>query len=120
MQKHSTPLRGIHKRQLGTGRRVAVPGHKSFEDFLLADARVPSGQGLYGPYSFAGREALLHVVRAVDDIFRDKQTDAEVSLAGGAQFGKTILELNLAAYVTGQQFRNFGLYLPDYRKLIVL
>jgi phage terminase large subunit GpA-like protein len=39
--------------------------------------------------------------------------DAEISLAGGAQFGKTLLELNLAAYLTGQQFRNFGLYLPD-------
>jgi hypothetical protein len=39
--------------------------------------------------------------------------DAQLSLAGGAQFGKTILELNLAAYCTSQLFRNFGLYLPD-------
>jgi len=40
-------------------------------------------------------------------------SDSELSLAGGAQFGKTILELNLAAYLTSQRFRNFGLYLPD-------
>ncbi|HSY17931.1 MAG TPA: phage terminase large subunit family protein [Candidatus Acidoferrales bacterium] len=93
--------------------RVNVPKRASFEDFLLADARVPNGQGLYGPYSFAGREALREVVQVIDDILKHKRADAEVALAGGAQFGKTILELNLAAYVTGQQFRNFGLYLPD-------
>ncbi|HEV2696086.1 MAG TPA: hypothetical protein VG347_24570, partial [Verrucomicrobiae bacterium] len=113
MQKHSNELRQIQQKQIGKACRVVAPRHKSFEEFLLNDAHVPTGQGLYRPYSFEGREALLEVVRVIDSIFRDKQTDAEVSLAGGAQFGKTILELNLAAYVTGQQFRNFGLYLPD-------
>ncbi len=94
-------------------RGVKAPLRKSFEEFLLNDARVPSGHGLHGPYSFAGREALLAVVRVVDKVVSEKLADADVSLAGGAQFGKTILELNLAAYITSQQFRNFGLYLPD-------
>jgi len=98
---------------LGDQRGVKAPLRNSFEVFLLNDARVPSGRGLHGNYSFEGREALLAVVRVVDKIISEKLADADVSLAGGAQFGKTILELNLAAYVTSQQFRNFGLYLPD-------
>lgn len=95
------------------GGSVKAPARASFEEFLRADARVPSGRGLHGPYSFAGREALLAVVKVIDQIVSEKLSDAELSLAGGAQFGKSILELNLAAYITGQQFRNFGLYLPD-------
>jgi len=98
---------------LGDQRGVKAPLRKSFEEFLLYDARVPSGRGLHGPYSFEGREALLSVVRVIDRIVTEKLADAELSLAGGAQFGKTILELNLAAYITSQSFRNFGLYLPD-------
>jgi hypothetical protein len=99
--------------QVGDTRGVKAPRRASFEEFLVQDARVPSGRGLHGHYSFAGREALLAVVRVVDKVMSEKLADAEVSLAGGAQFGKTILELNLAAYVTSQTFRNFGLYLPD-------
>ncbi len=120
---------------------VDAPCHQSFHDFLTHDARVPSGCGNYADYSFAGREALLAIVKTIDMIFGNVPggtanlavsagdapavpppipfhsstplPDAELSLAGGAQFGKTILELNLAAYCTGQMFRNFGLYLPD-------
>jgi hypothetical protein len=94
-------------------RGVAAPLRASFEDFLLHDARVPVGRGQTGPYSFVGREALIEYVRTIDTIIAQRLADAEVDLAGGAQFGKTIQELNLAAYVTGQLFRNFGLYLPD-------
>jgi hypothetical protein len=94
-------------------RGVVAPARKSFQDFLLQDARVPGGRGQYVPYSFAGREALLEPVAVLDRILAEKLADAEFDLAGGAQFGKTILELNLGAYVTGQLFRNYGLYLPD-------
>ena len=122
----------------GDIRRVNVPLRSSFEEFLLHDARVPCGHGLHGPLSFTGREALLPIVRLIDQILGNAPTsefrppssvlrspptalrpptsvlsDAELCLAGGAQFGKTILELNLAAYITSQSFRNFGLYLPD-------
>jgi Phage terminase large subunit (GpA) len=85
----------------------------SFASFLGEDARVPVGSGRYGNYSFAGREALHEIVKVIDQIIAETQPDAELSLAGGAQFGKTILELNFAAYVTGRLFRNFGLYLPN-------
>lgn len=101
------------EQSLGDTRGVKAPLRASFADFLLKDARVPSGGGLHGSYSFTGREALQAVVAVIDKIFSEQLADAEVSLAGGAQFGKTILELNLAAYTTSQPFRNFGLYLPD-------
>lgn len=94
-------------------RGVAAPDRKSFKEFLLNDARVPGGRGQYVHYSFEGREALLEPVATLDKIISEKLADAEFDLAGGAQFGKTILELNLGAYLTGQRFRNFGLYLPD-------
>jgi hypothetical protein len=94
-------------------RAVDCPRRASFEEFLREDARVPVGEGRYGPYSFDGREALLEVVRVLDPIIDGNLADARVVLAGGAQFGKTILELNLLAYLTSQRFLNVGLYLPD-------
>lgn len=95
------------------GRGVDAPRRGSLKEFLLNDARVPVGGGHYGNYSFEGREALEIVVDIIDKIFSERLADAEVAMAGGAQFGKTILELNLGAYATSQLFRNFGLYLPD-------
>jgi hypothetical protein len=95
------------------GRGVDVPRRGSFKEFLLNDARVPVGGGQHGSYSFEGREALEIIVDIVDKILAEELADSEVSLAGGAQFGKTILELNLGAYATSQPFLNFGLYLPD-------
>src|SRR5580698_5683728 len=47
---------------------VQAPVRRSFEEFLLNDARVPVGRGVYEPYSFAGREPLLAVVRVVDRV----------------------------------------------------
>lgn len=92
---------------------VRVPARATLEEFLENDARVPVGGGEFGAYSFEGREALLEVVRTVDSVINGKLKDARVTLAGGAQFGKTVLELNLLAYLTGQRWRNAGLYLPD-------
>ena len=113
MTKRRLNIAEIAEASLGDQRGVKAPRRKSFEEFLIKDARVPSGRGLHGPYSFSGREALLAVVRVIDRIFAEQLADADLSLAGGAQFGKTILELNLGAYCTSQLFRNFGLYLPD-------
>lgn len=106
-------LATLRKNLAADARGVKAPRRSSFREFLLEDARVPVGGGQYGHYSFEGREALLAIVNVVDKVIAEKLADAEVSVAGGAQFGKTILELNLAAYVTSQLFRNFGLYLPD-------
>jgi hypothetical protein len=95
------------------GRGVDAPRRGSFKEFLLKDARVPVGGGIHGPYTFEGREAIETVVDIVDKIVSEKLADSEVNLAGGAQFGKTIFELNFGAYITSQPFLNFGLYLPD-------
>jgi predicted RNA-binding Zn-ribbon protein involved in translation (DUF1610 family) len=42
---------------------------------------------------------------------------ATVAVAGGAQFGKTVLELNLMAYATAIRFLSVGNYLPDRPKV---
>lgn len=103
---------------LGADQRAVVgPDDKSFEEFLRKRARVPVGRGEYGPYSFAGREALLEPVRTIDLILGSSTgqplADATLSIAGGAQFGKSVLELNFGSYMTGVRFGNWGFYLPD-------
>ncbi len=89
------------------------PSRATFEEFLIHDAKVPGRGGVHVPYSFKGREALLEVVQTVDLILNTPLSNAMVALAGGAQFGKTILELNLLAYATSQRFLNGILFLPD-------
>ena len=88
------------------------PEVNSFADFLLHHARVKSGSG-YVPYHFAGREALRPIVERLDQILASGETDASLAICGGAQFGKTVLMLNLLAYLVGVRFRNVGYYLPD-------
>jgi hypothetical protein len=96
---------------------VDRPTRKSFEEFLREDAMVPVGGGHYAKFSFEGRELLLGVVRQIDKMLGsdggEPLTDSIEALAGGAQFGKTTLELLLGAYLASQKFLNFGLYLPD-------
>jgi hypothetical protein len=103
-------------------RSVQAPRIGSFKEFLLKHARVPIGGGEYGPFTFEGREALIEIVDKIDEILgnggspeqvRQVLKDSELVIAGGAQFGKTILEQNLAAYLTGVRFLNVGVYLPD-------
>lgn len=98
-------------------RTVVGPDVTTFREFLEQCARVPIGKGEYGPYSFAGREALLEPVRVLDEILGTETgqplKDATLSLAGGAQFGKSVLELNFGAFVTGVRWGNWGFYLPD-------
>jgi len=90
------------------------------------------------PYGFEGREAVRLIVRRIDRVLGEVSTadftnkhglknspsvpireirgpipDARCAVAGGAQWGKTILELNFAAYATAQRFLRFGLFLPD-------
>ena len=115
-----TALDGLQTR-LRAEPAVHAPRVASFLDFLRAHARVPikSGPdtGSYRPYTFRGREALLEVVRTIDLVIGSTTgtplKDSTVVLAGGAQFGKTILELFLAAYLTSCRWLNVGTYLPD-------
>lgn len=94
-------------------RAVTAPRVASFREFLDTQARVPLRGGHHGPYTFAGREAMLEIVETIDQVLAGPLPDATISVCGGAQFGKTILELNLGAYVTGCQWLNWGFYLPD-------
>ena len=98
-----------------------IPFLRSFREFLLTQAKVPTSDikraGEYDPFSFYGREVLHEAVRVIDLILgSDTGTplkDAVFALCGGAQFGKTILELYLTAFITSQRFLNVGVYLPD-------
>jgi hypothetical protein len=81
-------------------------------DFLLRQARVKSGAG-YEAYHFVGREALRAIVERLDAILASGETDCSLAICGGAQFGKTVLMLNLLAYLVAVRFRNVGYYLPD-------
>lgn len=96
---------------------VDRPERKTFEAFLREDAMVPTGGGEYARFSFEGREILLAVVRVIDRILGGEDSeplrDSMMAIAGGAQFGKTTIELLLGAYLTSQRFLNFGLYMPD-------
>jgi len=91
---------------------AAPPRIDSFLDFLTHHARVKSGSG-YMPYHFKGREALLPIVQQLDAMLGSGAADASLALCGGAQFGKTVLMLNLLAYLVAVRFRNVGYYLPD-------
>ena len=100
-------------RQLERKERESKPPRiDSFTDFLAHHARVKSGSS-YIPYHFAGREALQSIVERLDQILASGEPDASLALCGGAQFGKTVLMLNLLVYLVVVRFRNVGYYLPD-------
>ena len=107
----------------GDARRVQVPTRHSFAEFLVRDAKVPGDpsnektRGTHQPFTFVGREALHEIVATVDMVLGNfggaPIKDARISLAGGAQFGKTVLQHSLMAYATGQRFRSTLMFLPD-------
>jgi hypothetical protein len=116
----------LDARLAGDRRAVAAPAVPSFRDFLLHHARVPIGGGMYGPYTFAGRDALSAIVGQIDEVLGNARPeipgreqpgpvlkDSTLVMAGGAQIGKTVLEQYLAAYLTACRFLNVGVYLPD-------
>jgi hypothetical protein len=117
--KRALSIVEIGDRLLDAG--MKLPDIKSFRDFLLREARVPTSDfkraGEFDPFTFCGREVLFEVVRVLDLIIGSETgeplKDSVYALCGGAQFGKTILELYLAAYITSQRFLNVGVYLPD-------
>ncbi len=116
-------MRAIDKlsRKIDPAPAIDVPKVASFRQFLLEVMRVKlmtlDGAGTYGPYTFVGRPALEEVVNLIDHVLGSATgkplKDAKVGLAGGAQFGKTTLELALAAYASGWRFLNPIVYLPD-------
>ena len=115
--RQSSALASLNARIHQDTRAVVVPRVSSFREFLETQARVPMGHGEHGPYTFSGREALIEIVDTIDLALGSKSgqplRDATISIAGGAQFGKSITELNLGAYCTGIIWLNWGFYLPD-------
>jgi hypothetical protein len=116
----STAVQSLTAKVQGAAKpAVDVPQRASFEEFLEKDARVPDRDkaGEYTAFSFTGREAIRLLVRRIDHVLGSHTgtpiADARCGVAGGAQWGKTILELNLAGYCTGQRFLRFGMFLPD-------
>ena len=97
-------------------RAHSAPDVESFYDYLLHHARCKASGGSV-PYSFVGREALVFVAKRIDQVLGSTTgkplVDATLAICGGAQYGKTIIVLQLIAYLTGIKFRNVGLYLPD-------
>jgi len=98
-------------------RKSEVPDIRSFEQFLMEYAHVRKPDGTFVPYSLKGREALLEAIRIIDLVLGshtgEMLPDAKLSICGGAQIGKTIIECNLMAFATAVRFLNVGLYLPD-------
>ncbi|HSI08824.1 MAG TPA: hypothetical protein VK985_09535 [Rariglobus sp.] len=98
-----------------------IPKIATFHQFLVEVMRVKlmtlDGAGTYGPYTFKGRAALEEVANLIDHMLGSETgtplKDAMLALAGGAQFGKTTLELALAAYCASCRFLNPIVYLPD-------
>jgi hypothetical protein len=109
----ASPAASRVSRRLNRARQQSRPPEINFfADFLLHHARVKDGSG-YIPYHFSGREALRPIVDRLDQIISSGATDASLAICGGAQFGKTVLMLNLLAYLVAVRFRNVGYYLPD-------
>lgn len=116
-KKPVSALAGLDARLSQDRRAVDVPDVKTFRSFLETQARVPAAKGEYGPYSFAGREALEEFVDTIDLVLGTVTgtpiKDATLSLCGGAQFGKSTTELALGAFATGIRWLRWGFYLPD-------
>lgn len=107
-----------------------APSRKSFREFLEKDARVAVKKGYYAPYSLSGREPLAFIIEVIDKIIANcvhgetvaidgitylpgQLKGATVTVGGGAQFGKTVLELNLMGYVTTIEFLSVCYFTPD-------
>jgi len=115
-------------------RKTDAPECSSFSDFLLHHAKVAGRDGTAQPFSMVGRAPLEIISEFIDKILRNtldgeaveidgvkfaphKLKGSSLAVGGGAQFGKTILELNLMAYATAIRFVSVGNYLPDKPKV---
>lgn len=115
-------------------KKTDAPACASFKDFLVNHAKVAGRDGRALPFSMEGRAPLEMIADFIDKILRNtldgeaveidgvkfgpyKLKGCSLAVGGGAQFGKTILELNLMAYATAIRFVSVGNYLPDRPKV---
>lgn len=66
-----------------------------------------------GAFTFRGREALLEIVAALDEVLRERTPDRTVSVLKGAQVGMTTLAIGFALYCVIVHRLNVGYFLPD-------
>jgi hypothetical protein len=119
---------------LAQKKKASIPECKTFKEFLTRHARILLRDGTGGKYSLEGRAPLELVIDWIDKVIRntmDREVveidgvtfqpgqlkGATIAVGGGAQWGKTILELNLMAYGTAIRFISVGCYLPDRPKM---
>ena len=98
--------------------------------FLRDHAKVRMRDGSYGAYSFDGRLPLKFPAGLIGRIVSNTANQcavnidgteyapgalkgATVSICGGAQFGKTVLELNFGGWLTTVACLNYGYYTSD-------
>ena len=98
--------------------------------FLAQHARVRLRNGSYARFDFIGRRPLIYIAELLHKIIRNTRhretvvidgvqyapgtlKGASVAACGGAQFGKTVLELNLIGHATTVDFLNAGYYTSD-------
>ncbi len=127
-------LEALDARLAVSTRKGNAPQSATFKQFLLEEARVLQRDGTGGRFSMQGRAPLELVVDWLDKIIRNtldgeaveidgvvfgphQLKGATLAVGGGAQWGKTILELNLMAYATAIRFLSVGNYLPDKAKV---
>lgn len=132
--KTDHPFDILDRKLAPAAKRGNAPACETFAEFLQDHARVLQRDGTGARYSMEGRAPLQLVVEWMDKILRncqDRETveidgvtfapgqlkGASIAVGGGAQWGKTILELNLLAYVTAIRFASVGVYLPDRPKM---
>jgi len=130
----TAPADGVAQRLANRQAVRDAPVDRTFHEFLSRHAQVLGRDGAGSPFSLAGRAPLALVIEWLDKILRNTldheavEIDgvpfepgglkgATLAVAGGAQFGKTVLELNLMAYATAVRFLSAGNYLPDRLKV---
>ena len=76
--------------------------------FLTSEMSTDSGA-----FTFEGREALLEIVAALDEILGNRTPDRTISVLKGAQVGMTTLAIGFALYCVIVHRLNVGYFLPD-------
>ena len=94
---------------LAAGRTARFSGEaRGLARFLTSETSTDAGA-----FTFRGREALLEIVAALDEVLRDRAPDRTVSVLKGAQVGMTTLAIGFALYCVIVHRLNVGYFLPD-------
>ena len=94
---------------------LAAGGASRFPGEALGLARFLTGEMSTdtGAFTFEGREALLEIVAALDEIINCRMPDRTISVLKGAQVGLTTLAIGFALYCVIVHRLNVGYFLPD-------